>query len=232
MRRILEQIEQERESLATKPLFAFLSDESVDGATRLSFVPSMLYYLMGFKDVLRLLQRPGSTEKLDRFINAYCGEDADHWRWYLTDLKKLGYPLTTWGDQLPSFAEEVWSERTQANRDTIFHLVGHAERITDRLAALALISVFEATGVVFIGHTRKAAIALNMDDELQYFGREHYEEEFGHSVQAKHLMEYEMSDETYAYTKDMVTELFNDYDRLFQCWYEHVGHYKPAAMKA
>lgn len=104
MQRILEQIEKHRAELPNQPLFRFLSDEAIDGATRLSFTPSMLYYLMGFKDVLRLLERPESNQKLHRYINAYCGEDADHWRWYLTDLCKLGYQLTTWGDELPTFA--------------------------------------------------------------------------------------------------------------------------------
>ncbi|MCK9931991.1 hypothetical protein MXD62_33470 [Frankia sp. Mgl5] len=232
MRRILDQIEKHREELSDQPLFKFLSDETVDGATRLSFTPSMLYYLMGFKDVLHLLERPDSDEKLHRYINAYCGEDADHWRWYLTDLDKLGYQLTTWGADLPSFAVDVWSESTQANRGTIFRLVEYAQKIDSPLAALSLISVFEATGVVFIGHTRKAAIALGMDDELQYFGREHYEEEFGHSVQARHLAEYKLDDETYRYCSAMVTELFADYEKLFQCWFEHVNAYSPAVRSA
>lgn len=232
MKRILDQIEEHRGELAEQPLFKFLSDESVDGATRLSFTPSMLYYLMGFKDVLRMLERPDSDEKLHRYINAYCGEDADHWRWYLTDLGKLGYRLTTWGADLPAFANSAWSEATRANRDTIFHLVGHAERLTSPLAALSLISVFEATGVVFIGHTRKAAVALGMDDELQYFGREHYEEEFGHSVQARHLAEYELDEATYQYCRVMVNELFADYEKLFQCWFEHVSAYEADAESA
>lgn len=232
MQRILEQIEKHRAGLQNQPLFRFLSDEAVDGATRLSFTPSMLYYLMGFKDVLRLLERPESNEKLHRYINAYCGEDADHWRWYLTDLGKLGYQLTSWGKELPTFAVDVWSESTQANRDTIFHLVAHAEKVPSPLAALTLISVFEATGVVFIGHTRKAAIALGMDEELQYFGREHYEEEFGHSVQARHLAEYQMDDDLYQYCSAMVAELFADYEKLFQCWHERVGAYSPAPAPA
>lgn len=232
MRRILDQIEKHREELASQPLFKFLSDDNIDGATRLSFAPSMLYYLMGFKDVLRLLERPAADGKLHRFINAYCGEDAEHWRWYLTDLGKLGYQLTTWGEELPPFAVNVWGDSTQANRDTIFHLVGYAQRVPSPLAALSLISVFEATGVVFIGHTRNAAIALGMDDKLQYFGREHYEEEFGHSVQARHLAEYELDDEAYRYCSAMVSELFADYEKLFQCWLEHVNFYSPCTPTA
>lgn len=67
---------------------------------------------------------------------------------------------------------------------------------------------------------------LYLDDELKYFGRIHYEEEFGHSVQARDLAGHEMSDELFALTQKTVTELFADYSDLFDCWYRHVGKYE------
>lgn len=225
MKRILDQVAAYRARVAQGPLFAWLGDESIDGHRRLSFSPCMLYYLMGFKDVLGALYRDDPRTSIERAINAYCGEDAEHWRWYLDDLHKLGFSLTTWGQDIPSFCNEVWSPATEENRKAIFKLVASANACRDPLYAMCLIFVFEATGVVFIGHTRKAAVALGMDEQLAYFGRLHYEEEFGHSVQAEHLAGEQLSAEVYPLARDMVDDLFACYDRLFTVWYEHRDHY-------
>lgn len=232
VKRILSKIAEAKEGLPQGKLFRWLADEGIDGAQRLSFAPDMLYYLMGFKDVLEALYRPQARERFDRAINAYCGEDAEHWRWYLSDLEILGYDLTTWGVSIPEWCNNVWSPENRCNRQTIFELVGFARACRDPLYALSLIQVFEATGVVFIGHTRKAAIALEMDDTLQYFGRTHYEEEFGHSVQGRDFEGFTMSDEVFLQADHMVDTLFKAYSLLFDCWYEHRDRYRSTRSAA
>ena len=86
---------------------------------------------------------------------------------------------------------------TLINRLTIFDLIYYSKITSDPLIKLVLIQIFEATGVVFIGHTRKAAIDMEMDNELQYFGKMHYEEEFGHSVQSKDLRDQILSKDSF-----------------------------------
>jgi hypothetical protein len=232
MLRILGKINHHKERISTGPLFTWLADETLDGLVRLSFAPSMLYYLMGFKDVLGALYRDEPKCNIEHAINAYCGEDAEHWRWYLDDLQKLGFSLTTWGQDIPSFCNEVWSPATSENRKAIFRLVDYANACRDPLYAMCLIFVFEATGVVFIGHTRKAAVALGMDEQLTYFGRIHFEEEFGHSVQAHDLAGETLSPEVYPLVSAMVDDLFACYDRLFSAWYEHRDHYRSGCRLA
>ncbi len=205
---VVRQVDAEREALSEGALFKWLSDEAVDGHRRLSFLPSMLYYLMGFKDVLATLSCDNPREKLEHHINAYCLEDADHWRWYLTDLDKLGFDLTCWGETISDWCNQAWSPETEINRRTIFHLIHFAMSNRHPLYRLALILVFEATGVVFIGHTRKAAIALGMDEELQYLGREHYEEEAAHSVKPDDVAHHALSSELYGEIHDMIEALF------------------------
>lgn len=228
---VVRQIDAERATLQDGPLFGWLSDESIDGYRRLSFLPSLLYYLMGFKDVLAALARDEPRGRLEEHINAYCKEDADHWRWYLTDLEKLGFDLNTWGKTVPEWCNEVWGPATEINRKTIFHLINYAMANRDPLYQLALILVFEATGVVFIGHTRKAAIALGQDEELQYLGRKHFEEEAAHSVKPEDLAHFELSPEQFESISSMVATLFVDYRELFICWYDHREKFpmKPAA---
>jgi hypothetical protein len=225
MKRILRLIEGARESLPANPLFVLLSDEDVDGHDRLSWAPAMLYYLMGFKDVLGALARTRPESDLDRKINAYCIEDAEHWRWYLEDLEKLGFSIESWGADVPALCNEVWSEALKPNRATIFSLIHYARLATDPLLALTLIQIFEATGVVFIGHTRKAAIAAGMDDTLKYFGRVHYEEEFSHTVQSQDLEDYSLSAESMRTAEAAVRELFVLFDEMFSAWHAHRGRY-------
>jgi hypothetical protein len=231
MELILAQIEAEKTRLAEGVLFRWLSNETVDGARRLSFAPSMLYYLMGFKDVLAALYRNEANTPLELSINSYCGEDAEHWRWYLADLETLGYSLSSWGKAIPDFCNEVWSPATEINRTTIFKLISYAEANRNPLYAMCLIFVFEATGVIFIGHTRKAAQAMGMDERLAYFGRIHYEEEFGHSVQAHQLSAMELDDNIFPLAERMVSDLFNMYEKLFTCWYENRGRYSCSGSK-
>jgi len=222
---LLNRIDSNKQRIASSNLFHWLSDESINGYLRLSFAPSMLYYLMGFKDVLAALRRAKATTSMDHAINAYCGEDAEHWRWYLTDLQKLGFTLSTWGNDIQEWCDEAWGPSTEINRQTIFHLVGYAQTCRDPICSLALIWVFEATGVVFIGNTRKAAVALGMDDQLTYFGRIHFEEEFGHSVVARDYADIEIDDELHDRILKMIDVLFADYVELFECWYQHRTRY-------
>ncbi|HLP87998.1 MAG TPA: hypothetical protein VK184_05250 [Nostocaceae cyanobacterium] len=217
---LLEKIADHREEIAKGKLFQWLSDESIDGYHRLSFTPNCLSYLMGFKDVLSLLRRPNPENELETAINAYCAEDGEHWPWYLKDMEKLGFNIQTWGNNLVKWCHEAWSPETEINRQTIFHLMYHAQSCRHPIYSLSMIWVFEATGVIFIGNSRKAAISLGMDETLLYFGRTHYEEEFSHSVVAQDYADIEIEDSLHDQICEMIDQLFNDYTKMFTCWYE------------
>jgi hypothetical protein len=120
---------------------------------------------------------------------------------------------------------------TQINRTTAFRLVERARACDDPLLAMVLIQVFEATGVVFIAHTRMAAKAMGMDEELLYFGRVHYEEEFGHSVQAKDMLHHDLGPERRKLAAQLADELFGLYMDLFECWYQHRGRYQVGSVR-
>ena len=225
MKQLLSRIDQMKDRLVKGNLFANLSNESVAPDFRLSFTPSMLYYLMGFKDVLEALAVKKPKTELDKMINAYCMEDAEHWRWYLSDLQKLGYSLDSWGKTIPQFCNTVWSKETKINRATIFTLIKYAYATNDPLVKLILIQIFEATGVLFIGHTRKAAIAMGKDEDLFYFGRVHYEEEFGHTVQSTDLLKYEIAHESKQIALNAIEDLEKCYYQLFEMWYNNTGKF-------
>ena len=117
---------------------------------------------------------------------------------------------------------------TEANRRTIFALIHYSRLSDDPLVKLVLIQIFEATGVVFIGHTRKAAIAMGADEDLHYFGRMHYEEEFGHTVQAHDLADETLRPESRKLALRAVDDLFDLFDEMFTCWHEHRKRFASA----
>jgi hypothetical protein len=230
MKRILGTIEGRKEELTSNRLFGWLSDERISGAERLAFAPAMLYFLMGFKDVLSNLARPDPKTDLDRMVNAYCTEDALNWQWYLDDLERLGFTITSWGKDIPALCKEIWSASTAANRDTIFALIHYSRMSDDPLLALTLVQILEATGELFLINTRKAGKAANMDDRLLYLGRVHYETELGHSVQPLDLQSFKMSEATFVLADKAVPELFGLFDRMMDCWYEHRDRYQQTTV--
>ncbi len=225
MKDLLARIDQMKNKLAKGNLFTNLSNENIAPDIRLSFAPSMLYYLMGFKDVLEELAEINPKTDLDKMINTYCVEDAEHWRWYLSDIEKMGVNLAEWGKTITEFCNNVWGKETKINRTTIFTLIKYAQ-FEDPLIKLILIQVFEATGVLFLGHTRKAVIAMDRDDELSYFGKAHFEEEFGHTVQSKDLLKYDISDESKKIALKAIEDLEKCYYDLFEMWSNNIGKFK------
>lgn len=227
MKELLNRIHEMSFKLEKGTLFKKLSDSSISPELRLSFAPSMLYYLMGFKDVLEQLSEKNPKTDLHKMINAYCVEDAEHWRWYLSGLEMMGVTLNSWGSTLTEFCNNAWSKETEINRKTIFTLINYAQ-YKDPLIRLILIQVFEATGVLFIGYTRKATIDMNRDDELSYFGKDHYEEEFGHTVQGNDLVSHEISEESKKIAMNAIEDLEKCYDEMFEMWASNIGKFETS----
>lgn len=227
MKNIIDLIERKQETIEkNNHLCQWLSDESIDPHERLSFFPAMAYFNMGFPDAMETLYRENPINEIEKLINTYCQEDSEHWRWYLTDLEKLGFSLSSWGNSIPTFFKEVWSPATIANRKIIILIMNYGQRNDDPLLRLVVIRILEAGATILISNLRKAAIAMGMDDKLLYCGKVHYQEELHHTVQPSHLLAYELSDETRALAVEAVENMLDLIDELYNCWYEQRNKYQ------
>ena len=218
MKNVLQLIELRQREIAGHDLLKQMKNAELLPERRLSFAPKMLYFLMGFKDILAQIYRNNPKTTLDKMVNAYCEEDGHHWLWYLSDLEKLGHGICVWGDNIPEMCKTIWSPSLKANRDLIFSFLYHSRRDPSAETALALIGVLEATGIEFLKASLTAAEAMKMVNELQYFGKTHYEEELGHSVQPVDLESIRVEESRRESASQAVNETFDLFAKAFDCW--------------
>ena len=113
----------------------------------LAFVPSVAHFVMSFADLYAfVLQVQPATDKYQELVNAHAEEDAEHWRWYLDDLEKLG-----WDPKVPfsTALRFVWNGATQNTRALTYRMCRLGYGATS-LEKLVLVHVIEAAGKVTV----------------------------------------------------------------------------------
>jgi hypothetical protein len=213
MKTIIDAIEAEKVQLASAEFFRWLATPSEGDREKLSFARGMCAYVMSFRDLLALIEVPETTSPIQQAINAYVAEDAPHYKWYLEDLNKISPEQFS--------PTELWAPQLLPSRRAIYRMISYALDNPPEYIKLILVAVFEATGAVFLGHTRMLLQRLGMDSELSYFGTTHYEDEVGHSVDFSTLSSAVLSDEERAFARDMVSKAFSEYYGLFESWRLH-----------
>ena len=117
---VIKYIVARRAQLATVPFVAFLEDDNLTPAERLSCAFGIAPVAMAFRDLNRsVVPRDPPEDALQELINEHAREDSRHWSWYLSDLRRLGLRQTMpladaisllMSDGL-SGARAVWEER-------------------------------------------------------------------------------------------------------------------------
>ena len=209
MHRIIDEIEREKEILAQGEFFRWLAEPTATDQQKLAFIPGMFAYVLSFRDLLSLITDPPDGDLQDA-VNAYVAEDAGHFQWYLDDLKKL--------DLDPVEPADPWDHRLLPSRRAIYRMIAYALDHDDVMLRVALVMIFEATGEVFLRHTRQLVQRLGLDESLGYFGTLHYHDELAHSIQFDQLRPRQLTDEQYAIASEMVRKAFVEYQGLFQSW--------------
>lgn len=211
IRQVIDAIESEKLVLERQAFFTWLADPSDNDGDKLRFIPGMYAYVMGFRDLLQLIQGP-EDGGLQSSVNAYIGEDASHFEWYLKDLSTAELQIH---DPL-----RQWDQRLLPSRRAIYRMIAYALDHSDPILRIILVMIFEATGEVFLRHTRQLVRRLGLDEKLGYFGTLHYEDEVGHSVHMDALAQNPLTDDQLHTALRMVREAFREYRGLFQSWRE------------
>lgn len=212
MKRIIEQIREEKEVLARGAFFQWLAAVEPNDRDKLQFIPGMYAYVLAFRDLLNLIEGP-EDNRLQSAVNAYVGEDASHYEWYLQDLAKIGAP--------PVQPLALYDRRLLPARRAIYRMIGYALEHDAVMLRVILVMIFEATGEVFLRHTRQLVTRLGLDDTLGYFGTRHYEDELAHTIQMDELAQETLSEPHYALAQKMVADAFAEYRGLFQAWKDY-----------
>ncbi|MEL7241157.1 MAG: hypothetical protein AAGM40_02250 [Cyanobacteria bacterium J06573_2] len=180
MKEVLAYIEEKKQEFAKLPFFEYMRDTSVDPRQRLAWAPCLTPFVMNFKDLNKLaLRKEPTTNKIQKMINHHTYEDGNHWKWFLQDLKLLGF------DESQNFTDTLiflWGEETENVRLMAHNLFRMCSFEEDLLMKLIVIESIEVTANVGLYETGLVAEELRKitNQHYPYFSESHHRLEAGH----------------------------------------------------
>ncbi len=235
MQRMLKKIGEISDDLDNSQLCQWLREEKNITDDRLNFVPSMLFFVLGFKDILNAMSSEEPKTPLEVEVNTHCAEDVDHWRWYLEDLKKLGFVEKSWGSEVNDSFINIWSDESAISRDVVYNVIFEIKKHNDPLMSLVIIELLEAAFGVFIRNMLVPIERSGIYEKLDYFGRKHVEKEAAHSrgswttgVRVDHHSLFDthvLTDDQYETAGSLIDKISPQIDLLFDHWYAMRNNY-------
>ncbi|MBT4762047.1 MAG: hypothetical protein HOO06_10150 [Bdellovibrionaceae bacterium] len=213
----------ERKAKLNKSQFCtWLSSEDMNQEDRFAFVPSQAFLVMSFKDMLDLIKIKNPVSKYDHLVNEHCLEDKDHWKWYLHDLKCLGFDMDTWGNSANDVLSQLWSDDTFLVRDVVYTSIHYIKLSKSPIYSLVIIEILEAVFAVFAKHMEQRVRREEMFEQLEYYGRTHVEKEQSHNLWEEDEIKYDTLLNSHELTncKDAIDSIFSMFDNIFDNWYD------------
>ncbi len=167
--------------LNANPAVAALADPKISTSAKLTVVPTMAFWVLGFGDAMALLRRTAGDTPLDAVVQRHAQEDAEHWQWFVSDLQALasqGVGARSVGDALL----RMWGPDTAPAREcawTVHHLL---RAPPDPAARLAILEACEHGFEAFMDSMRPVVQAAGQYGELRYLGAVHDDAEAGHAL--------------------------------------------------
>ncbi len=174
-------IRRRRWELETAPFIKFLANEQADPEARLSYVPHMLFFIMGFKDMLHCLRREGATDPIQQDVNEHCDEDNGHWKWFLADLKAIRLKDNFYDQDKTKLFSTLYSDDNYVIRDMVYDAMHYCKMAGTPANRMIILEVIEAIFSVFVENMNVLVFQLGKYEEYKFFGRVHHEAESGHS---------------------------------------------------
>lgn len=202
-----------------------MRNTDLQAEARLSPVPHMTFFIMGFKDILFDLQQEGTTDPIQLAVNEHCQEDNGHWKWFLNDLERIKTP----GNYLDKgnwmvFAE-MWSDENWYIRDTVYQTIHLGRKANTPHLRLLMLEVIEAVFSVYAESINVVVKQMGNWENYEFFGRVHYEAENDHSCGSwldggkDHLESEEgMTPEERQMAIEIIDGLFMSFEKMFDRW--------------
>lgn len=215
MKEILEYIQTKKQEFAQSPFIQFLQDKSIHPRQRLAWAPCLTHFAMCFKDFNQLtLRKEPTTHRIQQMINQHTREDGRHWKWFLQDMKLLGF------DNPYNFTDTlkfVWGEETKNVRLMTYNLFGMCSFEDDLLMKLVIIESIEVTGNVALYETGLVAEELKQitNQHYPYFAHSHYAVESGHIQADMDIDQIENFLQEIQLTKEQKEKAFILVDKVF-----------------
>lgn len=229
MKEVLEFIEKKRQELTQTQLIKFLQDKSIDPRQRFAWVPACAPFIMMFKDFNEIILRkePADSE-LQEIINQHSNEDAQHWTWFLQDLKLMGYdnPIN-YTDAL----RFLWGEENTKVRQWAYKIFSICPLEEDILIKLVVAESLEASGNCAFSELSEVTKELTeiTKQHYPYFGPSHLAKETGHMIAEMDSLEDFL--ETIQLTKAQKEKAFYLVEKVFSYCTEAMDEMYDFAQK-
>lgn len=214
-------LEARKARLGQSQLCAYMADRRVDPYQRLSFIPAMMFFTMGFKDILAALRDNSDTTPLQLCVHQHCDEDAFHWQWYLEDLQAIEHGRRLLRLPTAQAFADVWAPANHATREAVYHAIHLAKSWRTPFYRMVMIEALEATFACFNEPMYKLVRELGLAEHLHYFGQVHQHAEASHAKDQQ-----DAAHPAYVPTEDerttacfLVDQVFEAFRRMFDCWY-------------
>ena len=223
-----------RAKLEKTEFIQLLSDTSADVGARLAYVPDMLFFIMGFKDILHDLQREGATDEVQQQVNEHCEEDNGHWKWFLRDLDVIQVRNNYLRQPNYKLFSELWSDETFPIRDVVYATLHYAKAAPTAAHRMVILEVIEAVFSVYVEHMTVLVNQLGKYEEWKFFGRVHYDAENGHSngswldgKKKEMHAEAHMTPADKQLALSTIHGMFDKFEAMFEQWHHRQQQHLP-----
>ncbi len=229
MKDLITKLREEKSTLAESSFCKTLQNENIPAMTRMAFGPSMLFFVLGFRDTLGYLKNTASEHPFQLTVNTHCDEDSTHWRWYLADLKLFLEEFDIELDVVGT-ANELWASKNDAVRNTVYSCIHYSMKYTSPFLRLVIIQVLEATFDAFNDSIIYPLRELDLFDKLSYYGQHHLDAEEDHEFDdwlKVDIEEYtaklasegiEIDESEFKVGEELIGELFQAFSDMFVVW--------------
>ena len=154
-----------------------MKNQEIPIQQRLKFLPNLAHFIMSFADLNKyVLPFNFPQNEYEEASNVHCKEDANHWPWYLHDLKTLELNNK---QELTNTLRFIWCDDISPSRKLSYELIGLVSNQT-ALKRYVAIEVMESTGNVVFNVLNE--ITKTTDLELKFCSETHLRQETGHTV--------------------------------------------------
>ncbi|WP_462253553.1 hypothetical protein [Ekhidna sp.] len=210
------------QKFANNPLHQKLKQD-IDIREKLEFVPKMLFFVMGFKDLMQLVRYENPSNDLEKSVNTHSDEDSNHWEWYLNDLAFMSGKFKN--SASIELITNVWDDATIEVRETIYTFSRYIKQYTDPVARMLMIEVLEITFDKFKEAIHPQLKNADLYSQLDYFGQMHQETEENHSTG---ISDDEISELTQILPSELKGEMIPVINSLFDQMYSMAKNWADA----
>jgi hypothetical protein len=194
-----------------------------DVKDKLNFIPRMLFFVMGFKDLMQVVRYENPKNELEESVNTHSDEDSYHWEWYLSDLRFINGRFEN--QSASNAITEVWADESYQVRETIYLFAQHIKNYSDPVARMLMVEVLEITFDKFKAALHPVLKDADLYYQLEYFGKRHQETEENHTTG---ISENEIAGLIAQLPNDLKEEMLLVINQLFDQMYNMAKNWSEA----